>query len=254
MNILNNSFSGRWVLNARRRVDKLRALIDTLFGNGEQGAMYIPKPQVLGQQVLFQDAAGTVPVVSDGDPVGLILDLSGNGNHSSQATSASRPIYLTDGTVDWLELDGVDDHLSTDSFFSDDVSFYFMVDSLTLSSGTGLLAWYDDAAPAETRTYIDDNNNSNNARLFTGGTLYIASGAFPPGLGLLGHVLSSGVWRAYLDGAEKRSANITMTGDESYVLDIFRARHSTSYKHMGGKCYGVISTGYGLINNASVNK
>src|SRR5690554_67886 len=105
MNILNNSFSGRWVLNARRRVDKLRALIAQLFGNGEQGAMYIPKPQVLGQQVLWQDVEGTVPVESDGDPIGLMLDLSGNGNHASQSVSAERPVFPG------VEYDGVDDRL-----------------------------------------------------------------------------------------------------------------------------------------------
>ena len=57
-------------------VDELEALISTLFGNGEQGAFYVPQPQVLGQQVLYQDAAGTVPVTADGDPVGLMLDVS----------------------------------------------------------------------------------------------------------------------------------------------------------------------------------
>src|SRR5690554_7397019 len=113
MNILNNSFSGRWVLNARRRVDKLRALIAQLFGNGEQGAMYLPKPQVLGQQVLWQDVEGTVPVMSDGDPVGLMLDLSGNDNHATQETSAARPIYRTDGTLHWLQGNGVNQHIIT---------------------------------------------------------------------------------------------------------------------------------------------
>lgn len=34
------------------------------------------------------------------------------GNHASQAVSASRPIYRTDGTLHWLEFDGVDDFLS----------------------------------------------------------------------------------------------------------------------------------------------
>src|SRR5690554_7517128 len=111
MNILNNDFSGRWVLNARRRVDKLRALIAQLFGNGEQGAMYIPKPKVHGQQILFQDAAGTTPVTADGDPVGLMLDISGNGNHASQSVSGARPIYRTDGTLHWLQFDGASNRL-----------------------------------------------------------------------------------------------------------------------------------------------
>jgi|SRR5690554_1781941 len=64
----------RWL--AGNQADVLPALIASLYGNGEQGAMYIPEPQALGQQVLYQDAAGTVPVMSDGDPVGLILDVS----------------------------------------------------------------------------------------------------------------------------------------------------------------------------------
>lgn len=58
------------------RADDLTSLLTSLYGNGEQGAFYVPKPQVLDQQVLFQDAAGTTPVTADGDPVGLMLDLS----------------------------------------------------------------------------------------------------------------------------------------------------------------------------------
>jgi hypothetical protein len=42
---------------------------------------------------LFQDSAGTTPVTAPGDPVGKVLDRSGNGNHASQATAASRPTY-----------------------------------------------------------------------------------------------------------------------------------------------------------------
>lgn len=36
-----------------------------------------------------------------------------SGNHASQATAASRPLYKTDGTYHWLQFDGVDDSLST---------------------------------------------------------------------------------------------------------------------------------------------
>jgi hypothetical protein len=82
-----------------------------LFQSGEQGAWYDPSDLT----TLFQDAAGTIPVVSDGDPVGLMQDKSGNGSDATQSVSASRPTYRTDGTLHWLEFDGVDDGISTTS-------------------------------------------------------------------------------------------------------------------------------------------
>ena len=41
---------------------------------------------------LYQDAAGTIPVTAVGQPVGKILDKSGNGNHATQSVTASRPV------------------------------------------------------------------------------------------------------------------------------------------------------------------
>jgi hypothetical protein len=80
----------------------------SLFKNNEQGAWYDPSDI----STLFQDAAGSTPVTSDGDPVGYMGDKSGNGHHATQSISASRPIYKTDGTLHWLQFDGVDDNLS----------------------------------------------------------------------------------------------------------------------------------------------
>lgn len=88
-----------------------QALIDTLFGNGERGLFYAVKPQVLGEQRLWQDAARTVPVLADGDPVWVVDDLSPNAGHATAPNSAGRPTYRTDGTLHWLETDGVDDVL-----------------------------------------------------------------------------------------------------------------------------------------------
>ena len=81
-----------------------------IFLAGEKGAWYDPSDL----STLFQDAAGTIPVTADGDPVGLMLDKSGNGYHASQSVSGSRLVYRTDGTVHWLEFNGVNAFLQTE--------------------------------------------------------------------------------------------------------------------------------------------
>ena len=59
---------------------------------------------------LFQDSAGTTPVTTAGQPVGLMLDNSGNDNHATQATAAARPTYQTG--PDRATLDKVDDRMT----------------------------------------------------------------------------------------------------------------------------------------------
>jgi len=98
-------------LIGRRRSDPLPALITQLFSNAEQGAFYIPRPIVNGVQSLFQDAAGTVSVTADGDPIGKMIDQSGNGNHATQSVSGSRPVYRTNGILHWLQFNGVNNFL-----------------------------------------------------------------------------------------------------------------------------------------------
>ena len=60
----------------------------SLFSAGEVGAWYDPSDF----STMFQDAAGTTPVTAVEQPVGLIRDKSGRGNHASQSTSTSRPV------------------------------------------------------------------------------------------------------------------------------------------------------------------
>lgn len=83
-----------------------------LFATGEQGVWYDPSDL----STLFQDAAMTIPVTANGDPVGAMMDLSGNGNHATQSVSASRPTYQTDGILHRLQFDGVDDNIVTAMF------------------------------------------------------------------------------------------------------------------------------------------
>jgi len=77
-----------------------------LFTGSDTGAWYGPSDL----STLFQDSAGTTPVTTAGQPVGLMLDKSGRANHATQATAAARPTYQTGPAR--ATLDKVDDRLS----------------------------------------------------------------------------------------------------------------------------------------------
>lgn len=82
----------------------------SLFAASEKGVWYDPSDIT----TLFQDAAGTIPVTAVGDPVGKILDKSGNNAHATQSTAGKRPIYRVDPYgYSYLEFDGTDDFMET---------------------------------------------------------------------------------------------------------------------------------------------
>lgn len=107
-----------------------------LFVNGEQGVWFDPSDL----STMFQDVNGIEPVTKDGDPVALIKDKSGNGNHATQITSTARPIYRTDGELHWLEFDGVDDGLLSASFVVNYAEFMLSMAVMRNSSGIPLQA------------------------------------------------------------------------------------------------------------------
>lgn len=115
---------GLW--KSQQRLDELRALIDSLFGNGEQGLIWLPKPIVLGKQANWQLSDGTIPVDADGDPIGKGEEFSGNDNDLTQPTSADRPLYKTDGTLHWVRGDGVSGYISSTIPLSDLVATTFI--------------------------------------------------------------------------------------------------------------------------------
>lgn len=78
-----------------------------LFAGGEDGAWYGVHPDYV-----YQDAAATTPA-GVGDPVGHLVDRSGNGNHATQSTASARPVLRQSGSLYYLEFDGVDDFLET---------------------------------------------------------------------------------------------------------------------------------------------
>lgn len=109
--------------------------IKALFAGGKQGVWYDPSDL----STMFKDAAGTQPVTANGDPVGLIKDKSGNGNHATQILSAARPIYRTNGILHWLQFDGVDDKLGTTNILA--VAYgYSMIVGLAITGAGGISA------------------------------------------------------------------------------------------------------------------
>lgn len=118
--------------------ETIHSLIRKLFANNEQGFAYDPNDLT----TMFQDAAGTVPVTGAGQPVGLIRDKSGRGNHARQTVSASRPILQRNATTGayYLEFDGVDDRLVTSSFPSMDLATSVFIGSQCSKTGTAAIA------------------------------------------------------------------------------------------------------------------
>lgn len=80
--------SARGLVSRRIPQGVLAPMNALLFGAGQQGAFYDPSDL----STLFQDSAGTTPVTAMEQPVGRMLDLSGNGNHAIQATTTKRSV------------------------------------------------------------------------------------------------------------------------------------------------------------------
>lgn len=66
---------------------------------------------IYDMSTMYQDIAGTTPVTASGDPVGRIIDASGNAYVFVASLDARRPTWNTDGTYCWLDFDGTDDCL-----------------------------------------------------------------------------------------------------------------------------------------------
>jgi len=85
-------------------------VIRSLFARGEKGVWFDPSDL----STMFQDSAGTTPVTAAGQPVGRIVDKSGNGVAATQGTAGSRPVLRQDASGKYyLEFDGTDDWLAT---------------------------------------------------------------------------------------------------------------------------------------------
>ena len=121
-----------------------------LFQGGVGGVWFDPSDL----STLFQDSAGTIPVTASGQPVGRMLDKSGNGFHALQPTAAYRPTLQIEDGRPYLQFDGVDDRFNittpnpTDLTFTSKTIFIGLNHTSAIASGTrvffgrGVGNWY----------------------------------------------------------------------------------------------------------------
>jgi hypothetical protein len=206
----------------------------SLFAGGIAGAWYGPSDL----STLFQDSAGTTPVTTAGQPVGLMLDNSGNGNHAAQATAARRLTYQTSPAR--ATLDKVDDRLS-----------------VTVPTGgfTGTMVLATDQGTASYGVNIP-------AGAYDIGGKY---GQFFPGTAIVGQVIRNGALsagdaaatEAYFveNGATASYGSVTdFTGfwrDRSEIISfpLINTSSGTSFKQAWYKCTSL--TSFPLIDTSS---
>lgn len=163
-----NLYAGRKFTRSGTTQSLREQVIAALYGSGEQGVLYDPSDLT----TLFQDSAGTTPVTADDQPVGRMLDLSGNGNHATQSTAAARPLYRTDGALHRLTGDDVDDTLNLGTASIGNTSMFSVAVKLDagkefqLSRTDGATAIVFRVARTDASTWVLDQSVSN----FTSGS------------------------------------------------------------------------------------
>ena len=220
----------------------LPALIKSLFSASEQGAIYIPRPVVNGAQALFQDAAGTVPVTADGDPVGRMIDQSGNGYHATQSVSGSRPVYRTDGTLHWLEFDGVDDNLANP--YSSGTSNLTLAASGATTKNSGRQALIGAAGPFTKLTSLIWVRvaPANSWGTFSGSEVAVGDSALNAPIVMInvGNYTSE-VQKLYTNGNLAATFTVMYVGDGQNRSFIGADKEDVNF--MEGRIYGIVALG-----------
>lgn len=236
-----------------------------LFSGGQQGAWFDPSDM----STLFQDSAGTTPVTATGQPVGKMLDKSGRGNHATQATAGSRPIFQRDSSgFAYLAADGAATNMATGSInfgSSDKVSIWAgtyknsdvatgMIVELSASSDSNAGAFYLAGSLAAAANYEVELGTATNR------TLTRTSAAYPAGskhvhaiqLDHAGTTNAAQVGWQINNGPASRtdSGTLAATGAfGNYPLFLF-ARGGTSLFY-NGRFYGAVIVGAAATANQS---
>lgn len=206
------------------------AEMKALFAGGKQGVFYNPSDL----STLWQDVAGTQPVTADGDPVGLMLDKSGNGNHASQTLSAARPIYRTDGILHWLEFDGVDDCMLI-TVNSKVPQPYFFGLGMNRDAYRGNSYVYDSRGAGGSGTYVIQRDLETNINV---GLPQIKGDYLPtpPRKGVFSFVANGANSKIHAKGVTTKVA----LGDGTFKNSVLGARDITGVEAMNFNIFGMV--------------
>jgi hypothetical protein len=200
---------------------------------------------------LFQDAAGTIPVTAVGQPVGKMLDKSGNGYHATQSITAYRPALMQDiyGYY-YLAFDGIDNYMSLGDVFDVDKNGLSMIAAATVSGGARHpIAGKSIASIYPGRYFLGAESDS--FALVGQGSL-VSTIAYTPVIG------ASTVYNMTLSaGSSHRMSlrvNGTLIGDvptplpeaSNTSLDFMIGQYPVSYGYLNGRNYGLIVTAKAL--------
>jgi hypothetical protein len=199
---------------------------------------------------MFTDIAGTTNVTASGDPVGKMLDKSGNGHHIVASLDARRPIYTVSGAYKFLDFDGTDDCLfssdAIDMTSTNDVSVCTAVTadvnatSLILETSANYFTNNGSFAMIQNGLRFDFANRGTAASVTTdaeGGAITIPATKTLIGIATIGDYA-----RMIMNGVETTApSNATGTGNYGNHVLYIGARNNSSLR-FNGKIYGTFFT------------
>ena len=234
-------------------------LIKSLFSKGEQGFFYDPNDL----STMYQNAAGTIPVTTAGQPVGLMLDKSGRNNHAFQTVSASRPVLQRNATTGayYLAFDGVDDFLQADSIdftATDKVSLFTGMRRLS-DAGVSTIAEFSANSASNTNSFylvgLSNGATQFNSR-GSGNSATVSSQRFPAPA----HVITSSVGDISGKVSKIRvnsggyAVNVGNQGTGNYgKYPLYIGRRGGTGLQFNGHIYGLIGIGKLVSDNEIVN-
>ncbi|MFW1676463.1 hypothetical protein ACFVYJ_01595 [Pontibacter sp. JAM-7] len=226
-----------------------------LFANGEEGGSWIPAET----STLWQDTAATTAVSADGDPVQRIDDISGNGNHLTNASTP--PTYKTASSLHWLLFDGVDDYLVSGTLGSNVMTgsgFMCVAVSNDNANEVGIALLEEGVSNSQKRVYVASDTRTSKRFYYYGPDTTNRYLDRDSELDTDVHVLSAendaDAHSAYTDsGAESGSISSSATFGESTRISMGRQTYSGGSLYLDGNMYGALIIDRALTSAEQTN-